>query len=300
MRRLIPLLLWLCLMPPLWAAPGLSIEAKIQQESNPLPFGKPATLVLTLSWDDNWPFTPPPADQLELEGLTVIDRFTTSNPSAPGSGRDGITYNIVFTRFEPGIANVPSVEFQTPSGTAKSQSLTITYKGAEAKAGDKPDQLRGPKGEAELSTRDFWIWLAKLLGGLLLTLLLLALLVRKLGVLERWLSPRSRALRQLRRLTRGLEKGKLDPSAAMLETVEVVRLYLARAYKLVTREATSREISSQLTMNNSCANIKPVAKAILERGDGLKFAQREPSTEETRDLIEQLRTALAAERRKQS
>lgn len=299
MRRLLPWL-WLCLVLPLWAAPGLSIDARLQKESDPLPFGKPATLVLSLTWDDNWAFTPPPADQLELKGFTIIDRFTTSSPNAPGSGRDGITYNIVFTRFEPGIANIPPVEFKTPSGLAKSPSMTITYKGAEAKEGDKPDQLRGPKGQAELSTRDFWIWLAKLVGAILLTLLILGLLVSRLGVLERWLSPRSRALRQLRKLTRNLDKGKLEPSAALLETVEVVRLYLARAYKMVTREATSREISSQMTMNNSCVNIKPVAKSVLERGDGLKFAQREPSLEETRDLMEQLRSALIAEKRKPS
>ena len=298
MRRWLLALLFLWMSVPSWAAPGLSIEAKIQQESDPLPFGKPATLVLSLSWDEKWPFTAPEADKLELPGLTVIDAFSTSNTTATGSGRDGITYNIVFTRFEPGKAKVPPVEFQTPSGISKSPALSITYKGAEAKEGDKPDQLRGPKGEAELSTRDFWIWLAKIVGAVLLALLVLGFLISKLGVLERWLSPRARALRQLRKVTRSLDKGKLASSGALLEAVEIIRLYLARAYKLVTREATSREIASQLTMNNRCANIKPVARTILERGDNLKFAEREPLAEETRDLLEQLRTSLAAEKRK--
>lgn len=298
MRRYLLALLLFWMSLPTWAAPGLSIEAKIQQESDPLPFGKPATLVLGLSWDEKWPFTPPEADKLELPGFTVIDAFSTSSTTVPGSGRDGITYNIVFTRFEPGKANVPSLEFQTPSGMAKSPALSITYKGAEAKEGDKPDQLRGPKGKTELSTRDFWIWLAKVIGAVLLALLALAFVISKLGVLERWLSPKARALRQLRKVTRSLDKGKLASAGALLEAVEIVRLYLARAYKMVTREATSREISSQLTMNNRCTNIKPVAKAILERGDNLKFAEREPQPQETRDLLEQLRTALAAEKRK--
>ena len=292
-------LLWLCLSVALWAAPGLDIEASIEQASDPLPFGKPATLILSLTWDEKWPFTPPEPDKLELEGFTVLDRFSTSaSPLTVGAARKGIVYNIVFTKFEPGVATVPSVAFQTPEGTIKSQSLSINYKGAEAKEGDKPDQLRGPKSEAQLSTRDFWIWLAKLIGAVLLGLLILGALMSKLGVLERWLSPRSRALRQLNRLAKGLDKGGVEAPAALLEMVEVVRLYLARAYKMVTREATSSEISAQMTMSNRCQNIKPVAKAVLDRGDGTKFAQREPSVEETRDLLEQLRTALLAEKRK--
>jgi hypothetical protein len=289
-------LLWLCLSGALWAAPGLDIEAKIEQAFDPLPFGKPATLVLSLSWDEKWPFTPPPADQLELPGFTVIDRFTTSAVASPGSGREGLKYNIVFTRFEPGSATIPSLDFDTPSGVVKSPSLAITYKGAEAKAGDKPDQLRGPKEAVALSSRAFWLWLAKVVGLTLLGLLLLAALVRKLGLLERWLSPRSRALRQLGKLANGLDKGTIEAQTALLDMVEIVRVYLARTYGLVTREATSREIASQLTMTNRCQNIKPIAKTVLEQGDVAKFAQREPSAQEARDLLEQLRAALATEK----
>lgn len=297
MRRLTLSLLWLLLSGLAWAAPGLEIKTALEQAADPLPFGKPATLVLSVSWDEKWAFTPPEADTLELEGFAVIDRFRTSTPMV-GSGRQGVTYNIVFTRFEPGTATIPAVQFETPSGVFKSQSLNINYKGAEAKEGDKPDELRGPKQTVELSTRDFWLWLAKVVAAVLLTLLILAALISKLGVLERWLSPRSRALRQLGRLAKRLDKRAVEAPAAMLELVEIVRTYLARAYKLVTREATSNEISSQMTMTNSCQNIKPVARAVLERGDGAKFAQREPNAEETRDLLEQLKGALQAEKRK--
>lgn len=298
MKHLLIGALWLQLLLVCWAAPGLEIETRIEQASDPLPFGKPATLILSLSWDEKWPFTPPDADTLELAGFTIIDRFRTDAPPGLPAGKAGATYNIVFTRFEPGPATIPALEFATPSGPVASRSLTIDYKGAEVKEGDKPDQLRGPKQAAELSSRDFWIWLAKVLAAGLLVLLLLAAVVRKLGFLERWLSPRSRALRQLGRLARRLDKDSADAPEAVLEMVEIVRTYLGRAYKLVTREATSSEISAQMTMCNPCQNIKPVARTIFEHGDSLKFAQREPGLEQARDLLEQLRTALRAEKRK--
>jgi heme exporter protein D len=287
-------LLLLFLTSAVWAGPGLEIKTNLEQPSDPLPFGKPATLVLTVSWDEKWSYSPPEADSLSLEGFTVIDSFRTDAPLAPG--RRGVTYNIVFTRFEPGQATIPAVAFETPAGVFRSQSLSIDYKGAQPKEeGDQPD---GPKETVELSTRDFWIWLAKVVGIALLVLLLLAALVRRLGVLERWLSPRARALRQLDRLAKRLDKGVTPADQAMLEMVEVVRLYLARAYKLVTREATSSEISAQMTLTNPCQNIKPVARAVLEHGDGAKFARRQPGQRETRDLLEQLKAALRAEKRK--
>lgn len=295
----VTLLVWLFLTGLVWAAPGLEIKTRLEQSADPLPFGKPATLILSLSWEEKWGFKPPEADTLELPGFTVIDRFRTelAAAAAPG-GRKGVTYHLVFTRFEPGEATIAPLSFTTPSGVARSEALTITYKGAEAQEGDQPDQLRKPKEMAPLSTRDFWIKLAKTLAMGLLVLLVLAVLIGKLGVLERWLSPRSRALRQLNRLAKKLEKGSAPPDEAILELVDLVRLYLARAYKLVTREATSSEIAEQMTLTNPCQNIKPVARAVLERGDAAKFAQRQPTVEETRDLLEQLKGALRAEKRK--
>lgn len=297
MKRWLPLL-WMMLSLTVWAAPGLDIDARVEQPTNPLPFGKPATLVLNLSWDESWPFTPPEADSLDLPGFTVIDRYQTSATPGLGAGRQGMGYNIVFTRFEPGKAQLPALEFQTPSGKVKSKPLEITYKGAEPQEGDKPDQIRGPKESVELSTRDFWRWLAKAVGASLAALLLLTLLLRRLGALERWLSPRGRALRQLKRLSKALDKGAEEPSQLLLDTVGLLRRYLASAHGLVTREATSAEISRQLTLSNRSGNIKPIARAILERGDGAKFARREVSAEEVRDLLSQLRTALQAEKKK--
>ncbi len=297
MKRLVPLL-WLLLCLAAWSAPGLEIKARLEPSGAPLPFGKPATLVLDLAWDESWPFTPPEADSLDLPGFTIIDRYATSASAGLGAGRQGIGYNIVFTRFEPGKAKVPPLEFTTPSGKVKSPSLEITYKGAEAQEGDKPDQIRGPKDVTELSTHDFWTWLGKVVGASLLALLVLAALLRRLGALDRWLSPRGRALRQVNRLLRSLDKGTDEPSYVLLNTVEVLRRYLASAHGLVTREATSQEISKQLTLSNRSGNIKPVARAILGHGDGAKFARRDISAEEVRDLLSQLKTALQAEKRK--
>ncbi len=295
MKRLLTLWLWLHLALCVMATPGLELTAKLEQSADPLPFGKPATLVLNLSWDEKWAFQPPTAESLELPGFTIIDRFTTT-PNASG-GKRSLTYHLIFTRFEPGPAVVPAVSFETPDGTFKSQPKKIVYKGAEAKPGDDPDQLRGPKDVVPLSTADFWWWLAKVLGLSLLALVVLTILVRKLGLLDRWLSPRSRALRRLAKLTKAMKAGQMEGSEALLETVEVLRVYLHAAHGFVTREATSREISEQLILSNRCPDLKPTARKILEHGDQAKFARREPNLEESQDMVEQLRAAITADKR---
>lgn len=292
------LLFWLLCSTLLWAAPGLEIEAKIEAAATPLPFGKPATLVVDLSWDEKWPFTPPPAESLELAGFTIIDSFQTEAPPTLSGDRKGVSYHVVFTRFEPGPAKLPPLNFETPSGKVAGPSLTMEYKGAEPKEGDQPDQLRAPKQALELSAKAWWLWAAKLAGATLLVLLLLGAIIRKLGYLERWLSPRARALRHLKQITQKLEQGHLQGPDTLLQMVELLRVYLARSYSLVTREATSREILTQVMMDNRCQNIKPISKTILELGDRAKFAQRQLSEEQARDLLEQLRTSLAAEKRK--
>ena len=295
MRRLPLSLILLLLSAPALAKPGLEIASRIEQSADPLPFGKPATLILDLSWDEKWGFVPPPADSLELEGFTVLDRFST-NPTAP-QGRSSISYHLVFTRFEPGSAQLPALSFQTPSGSLKSQPQEIVYKGAEAKEGDQPDQLRGPKEVIELSTAGFWWSLAKGLTLTLLLALLVGFLAQKLGLVDRWRSPRARSLRQLARIKKALKTQKLDGPAALLEAVEVLRVYLHAAHGLVTREATTKEISEQLILSNRCPELRPTARTILEYGDRTKFARRQPNLEESLDLINGLQAALLADKR---
>lgn len=295
MRSLLCLLFVFGLTLQAFAAPGLEIEARLEQSANPLPFGKPATLVLDLSWDEKWRFEPPAADTLKLEGLTLLDSFSTS--PAPRAGKKAISYHFVFTKFEPGPTQVPGVTFETPSGPIKSPVKKIVFKGAEAKPGDKPDQLRGPKDVVPLSTSDFWWWLAKAVGASLLGLALLALIVSKLGFLDRFLSPRNRALRRLKKLSKAIAVGGVEPPAALLEAVEILRAYLHAAHGFVTREATSREISEQLILSNRCPELKPTARKLLEYGDRAKFARREPNLEESRDLVEQLRQAISGDKR---
>lgn len=295
MRRLSLLLLLLFLSAPSAARPGLEITSRIEQSADPLPFGKPATLILDLSWDEKWGFAPPPADSLELEGFTVLDRFST-NPTPP-QGKRALSYHLVFTRFEPGSAQLPSLSFQTPSGSVKSPPQKIVYKGAEAKEGDQPDQLRGPKEMIELSTAEFWWSLAKGLALTLLVTLLVGFLVQKLGLADRWRSPRARSLRRLARIKNALKRQKLDGPTALLETVEVLRVYLHAAHGLVTREATTKEITEQMILSNRCPELRPTARTILEYGDRTKFARRQPNLEESFDLINGLQAALLADKR---
>lgn len=295
MKTLWTFALVLLLTVAAFAAPGLELTSKLEQSSDPLPFGKTSTLLLDLSWDEKWGFQPPAPDKLELPGFTVIDSFTTA-PPAP-SGRTSLRYHLVFTRFEPGEAEVPAVAFETPSGTVKSKPQKIVYTGAVAKAGDKPDELRGPKEAVPLSTLGFWKWFAKVLGASLLALAVLAWIVRRMGLLERWLSPRGRALRKLSKLSKAIKAGQFDSSEALLQAVEILRVYLNAAHGFVTREATSREISEQLIMSNRCPELKPTARKLLEHGDQAKFARYQPNPQETQDLVEQLRSAISTDKR---
>ncbi len=295
MKTLRNLAVFLMLTVSVLAAPGLELTSKLEQSADPLPFGKPSTLLLDLTWDEKWGFQPPAPETLELPGFTVIDSFSTA-PPAP-SGRTSIRYHLIFTRFEPGKAVVPAVAFETPSGRIKSQPQKIVYKGAEAKTGDKPDELRGPKEAVPLSTAGFWKWLAKVLGVSLLALAIVVWLVRRMGFLERWLSPRGRALGKLSKLSKAIKAGQLESSDAFLQAVEILRIYLHAAHGFVTREATSREISEQLIMSNRCPELKPTARKILEHGDQAKFARYQPNLEETQDLLEQLRSAISTDKR---
>lgn len=295
MRRLSMLLaFWWVGLAVAGAAPGLEIQTQIEQERDPLPFGQPATLVLDLSWDQGWNFSPPDADQLELPGLVVLDRYKTE-PAAP-SGRRRVLYRLLFTRLEPGPAEVPAVVFTTPHGPVRSATKKIAFQGATPLPQDQPDQLRPAKGAVPLPTADFWLRLARLLAMALPALLLLLWLGRRSSLWDRWRTPRQRALRRLHTARKRLHDG--EPAEALLETVEALRHYLASAYGLVTREATSQEIARQLTMNNRCQNIKEAARAALATGDRLKFAKLDPPRDEVERHLDDLQAALQREPRR--
>lgn len=83
-----------------------------------------------------------------------------------------------------------------------------------------------------------------------------------------------------------------------MEMVDLVRIYLHKTYGLVTREATSKEISQQVVLDNRCQNLRPAVKNLLERGDACKFARRIPERGEIEDLSKQIQTALEAEARR--
>lgn len=278
------------------AEPGLKIITSLDKTTDPLPFGKTATLTLELSWESKWPFEPPSASSLKLPEFTLLDAYSTEVATVDTSSKQ-LSYHLVFTMLEPGTFTIPALEFSTPNGVAKSDKLSIQFSGSKPLASDKPGELRAAKKAIELSTRDFWIWLIKALALALLILTCLAFLGSKASGLVKWLSPQSRALRQLKKLDRKLSNGSLSAEAGILELIEVIRIYLRRAYGLVTREATSKEIVHQLVMNNRCKNIKPVVDLVLQEGDKTKFAAASATAEQAKDLLQQLVTALAHEKK---
>lgn len=278
------------------AEPGLKVITSLDKTTDPLPFGKTATLIIQLSWDSKWPFEPPPANSLKLPEFTLLDAYSTEVGTANSNSKE-LSYHLVFTMLEPGTFIIPALEFSTPSGVAKSDKLSITFSGSKPLASDKPGELRAAKKAIELSTRDFWIWLIKALALALAILACLAFLASKASGLTRWLSPQSRAMRQLKKLDKKLSNGSLSAEAGILELIEVIRVYLRRAYGIVTREATSKEIIDQLVMNNRCQNIKPVVDLVLQEGDKTKFAAASATSEQTKDLLHQLSIALAQEKK---
>lgn len=298
MKRFLALLVWLSLMVPSLAAPGLDLQVSLEQESDPLPFGKPAELILKVSWDKSWEFEAPAAESLELPGFTIIDSFTTEPLSEPG--RQALEYHLVFTRFEKGTADIGPVVFDTPAGPVKSEVLKLEYKGAEPKEGDEPGKLRGVKPVKELSTADFWRRLLAWILGIASVLALLAALANHFRLFDRWLSPKRRALKRLRRLAKALAQDQLDPEKAATDLVEILRDYLFRAYQLMTWESTSNEIQEQVTMNNRSHHLKDLVKNVTTHGDQIKFANKTGSKEKTQDLLGQMTTVISQEKGKTS
>lgn len=283
--------LWLLLSLSSFADPGLTIATKLELSATPLRFGQPSTLLIDLSWNKDWGFQPPAPESLSLEGFTIIDAFTTKTSQAT-TEREQLRYHLLFTRFEAGRFTVPPVTFATPTGQKQSQAQPITYEGSQALSSDKPGELRGPKEAMELPTTDFWIWVLKASLVTLVALVLLGALIQRLGFLDRFFSPRHKALRQLKRLQRQLKQNQLTPENLLIELVEVARAYLHQAYHLTTREATSQEITEQLSLNNRCTAIKPVIKDLLDHGDQTKFAGQSHQVSQVLDLLERLRASL--------
>jgi hypothetical protein len=284
-------LLLLTLLVPALSAPAFRLEADLMLTEDPLPFGKPAELVLTLSWPDGVDFSPPEAKELKLPDAELIDSYAIAE-SGDGQ-RKSVEYHIVFTRFEPGEFDVGPVTVSTPEGKVESPKRTMTFSGAKRLEADKPGEIRDNKSVVSISTADFW---RRALSWFLATLSVLALLyglVNYFGLLDRFRSPKALALKRLKRLS----KKAPDAQALVLGCVEVVRTYLEQAYELKTRESTSTEIDRQLRMDNRCLQVRETAAEVLSFGDQVKFANRTASAPEAADLHQKLVTILSEERK---
>lgn len=285
MRRWI-LLLLLLLGGYAQAAPPVEVSQELVVSESPLPFGKPAELLVTLEWPRGVDFQPPPANTLKIPEATIIDAYLTEGG---GTSKNQAQYHLIFTHFEPGEFQVGPVVIPVEGGGLETEPLSLSYAGAQAREDDKPDQIRDAKKTVELSTRDFWYWLGKVVLSALGVLVLLLILLSYVGVLDRFRSPKTRALRRLKRLTKETPQGKL------LESVEVLRDYLAEAYLIPAQTSTSSELLKALTLDNRCRDWKTLAGELLERADNLKFAGKNVSAQEVDDLYQRLLTTLNRE-----
>lgn len=282
MRRFLFVLL-LGLLTTAWAAPPMGLEQKIVPADEPIPFGKPVELVLTLRYPSE--IEPPAADTLEIPEVHLLDRYSVKGPS--DGSNSSIEYHIFFTRLEPGAFVLPEIEV----GSATSSAVKIDFVGAKPLDTDEEGEVRGPKSAEELSTADFWKQVLTWLAGALGTLLVLWWLMNRLGILDRLRSPKGRALKRLKRL----RKGESSAESLLLGSVEVLRNYLHEAYGFTTAEATSKEILNQMTMDNRCRELKDSVQGFLEAGDGVKFARHSLSDSEASDHYENLVHTLSAE-----
>lgn len=284
MRRVV--LLFLLLAGLATAKP--SVEARIDSKEDPLPFGKPAELVLTLSWPETQPFQPPDAGGLEIPGATVLDRFVVDE-GTDGAHRRQV-YHLVFTRLEPGEFEVPSLNL---GAGVSSPPVKFTFAGSTPLEGEDPEEIRPLKPVVPLSTADFWKKVGKGAGGLSGLLLLFWILSHYLGVFDRFRSPKARAVKQLKRL----DKNRPDPETLLLSSVQVMRNYLNQAYNLRTQEATTREILDQMTMDNRLSHLKGPAEGLFVQGDAVKFAGKGVSGPEAADQLHSLIASLQAEKK---
>ena len=282
MKRLLTLLV-LTLLATALAAPPMGLEQKVVPDGEPVPFGKPVELILTLRYPSE--IEPPAADTLEVPDVHVLDRFSVKGPN--DGSNSSIEYHIFFTRLEPGAFVVPEIQV----GSATSSAVKVDFVGAKPLESDEEGEVRGPKSVEELSTADFWKQALTWLAGTLGTLLVLWWLLNRLGILDRLRSPKGRALKRLKRL----RKGESTAEGLLLGSVEVLRRYLHEAYGFTTAEATSKEILNQMTMDNRCRELKDSVQGFLEAGDGVKFARQSLGDSEASDHYENLVHALSAE-----
>lgn len=288
-RTVLAVLYLVLLFGQVLAHPAVSVDQELILSATPLPFGKPAELVLTLSWNESAKFTPPEVEKLTVPGAKMLDGYMVSG----GVGaQNRVSYHLVFTRFEPGMFKVGPVIIPSENGELKSAPLEMEFMGAEAKEGDKKGEIRSIKPVVELSTADFWKRLAAwVTGGLSLLMLLLAI-VSYSGLLDRFRSPKSRALRRLKRLNRKTRQA----DNLLLESVDTLRDYLTSAYGLKATTSTSKELLRDLTMDNRCLEWKGFVEKMLEKADRVKFARSQVQTQEVDDLIQQLIGRLKSEK----
>lgn len=290
MRRYLFLFLSL-LITVVQAAPGIKIDQELILPEDPLPFGKPAQLVITLEWPVSTSMDPPAAKDLKVPQATTIDSYMVDKGS-DGSYRK-VSYHLLFTRFEPGSFEVGPVEISTSAGSVQSEKLTMTFAGSQPNEQDKPGEIRGAKPVVEISTVDFWKKAATYAGAALLLALALWALLHYSGLLDRLRSPKARALKRLRRL------GKVEAEGedTILECVDILRSYLNQAYGMATREATSKEIINLLILDNRASHLKDMTEELLVRGDRVKFAGATLSKPEAVDLREKLTSVLSEEKK---
>ena len=285
------ILCFLFLSTAAWAVPPLQVETELNTPESPLPFGKSAELVLTLTWNEKLKFEPPQAQDLELKGFVILDAFTTKPASSPGE--KALQYHIVFTLFKPAKMKVGPIEFQTPQGKVESQELSLEFVGAKKSKDDKLDKLKPPKQTVTLSTSSFWrTWLGRLAACLAVVALVMAVLSH-FRIFEAFLSPKRRALKKLKRL----RSVTSDPGGTLIDLLEIYRDYLYSAYGLKTRESSTADILRQIDQDPRCRHLKGLTARIVVPTDLAKFAAKEVDSKTAQELLELTRQTLAAESR---
>ena len=286
------LLICLVLLTALvFAAPGIKVDQELALTESPLPFGKPAQLIITLEWPTTNQMEPPSAPSLKVPGATMIDSYMVDKGS-DGSYRR-VAYHLLFTRFEPGPFDVGPVEIATTSGTVESEKLKMEFAGSKPDDKDKPGEIRAAKPLIKISTADFWKKMATYAGATLLILMGLAAALHYSGLLDRLRSPKARALKRLKKLS----KTEAEGDVVILECVDILRRYLHQAYGMATREATSKEIVNLLILDNRASHLKDMSAELLTRGDRVKFAAAALSRPEAVDLQQKLASVLAQEKK---
>ena len=275
-------------------------HVRVRADTSVITVGDPIVFDISVEHDPGWTVQWP--DSLDLLPFEVLRAETL--PVQEARGRRVSPARLVLTAFELGELEIPSLEIPLVNAEGTEATVETDPWGVEVRSVglDEGGDIRAIKGPLTMAMSVVSV----------LPWILLALAVAGVGV---WWWRRRRpeperdygpvvlprpahevALEALSDLERAgyLERGSFKEYHVRL--AEIVRVYLGDRYDIHTLEMTSGEVVDALWRVGIEGEILERFRRFLERADLVKFAKFEPTSADSRALLEEAR-ALVEETR---